>query len=118
MDFVKNLAAGGSTKDGQQPASGTGEGEHSKASSGGFMDKLNSAAGGGAAGEKKEDGLDKGKWTSTTHRDMSLFSCVCVYVYVYTHRQPPQPQPLIWCLADAKFCVFDVKASTGCRRMC
>lgn len=54
MDFVKNLAGG--QKSGEQQTSQTGE----QKSGGGFMDKLNNVAGGGEAGEKKEDGLDKG----------------------------------------------------------
>ncbi|KAJ0104074.1 hypothetical protein J7T55_007000 [Diaporthe amygdali] len=53
MDFVKNLAGG--NKDGQQQ-----EQQGEQKSEGGFMSKLNNMAGGGASGEKKEDGLDKG----------------------------------------------------------
>lgn len=48
------------------------------------MDKLNNAAGGGAAGEKKEDGLDKGMQASfpplccyNCFLEISLFVCVC-----------------------------------------
>jgi hypothetical protein len=66
MDFVKNAMGGGNNNNnnnenaGQnQQASGSGQ-----KSEGGFLggigDKLNSAAGGGEAGEKKEDYLDKG----------------------------------------------------------
>lgn len=52
MDFVKSLAGG---KEGEQQKT---QGEQK--TEGGMMDKLNNMAGGGAAGEKKEDGLDKG----------------------------------------------------------
>lgn len=64
MDFVKNLTGGGNGNNAgenqnQQQASGS-----EQKSEGGFMggigDKLNNAAGGGAQGEKNEDGLDKG----------------------------------------------------------
>jgi hypothetical protein len=63
MDFVKNLTGGGNNNnagEGQQQASGS-----EQKSEGGFLggigDKLNNAAGGGAQGEKNEDGLDKGE---------------------------------------------------------
>ncbi|KAG8168354.1 hypothetical protein KVR01_001103 [Diaporthe batatas] len=55
MDFVKNLAGG--NKEGEQQQ---GQQQGEQKSEGGFMSKLNNMAGGGAAGEKKEDGLDKG----------------------------------------------------------
>lgn len=51
MDFVKNLAGGDEQKKQQ--------GEQT--SGGGFADKLNNMAGGGAQGEKNEDALDKGE---------------------------------------------------------
>ena len=61
MDFVNKLT--GSDKNTQaqnQPqASSTSGG-------GGFMDKLNGMAGGGAQGEKKEDTLDKGNSLPTS----------------------------------------------------
>jgi hypothetical protein len=54
MDFVKNLAGGNNN------ASNT-EGQQAPPEAGGsFMDKVNGMAGGGAQGEKNEDGLDKG----------------------------------------------------------
>jgi len=63
MDFVKNLTGGGNNAnagENQVPATGS-----EQKSEGGFLggigDKLNSAAGGGAQGEKNEDGLDKGE---------------------------------------------------------
>lgn len=63
MDFVKNLTGGGNNNannENQPQATGS-----EQKSEGGFLggigDKLNSAAGGGAEGEKKEDGLDKGE---------------------------------------------------------
>jgi hypothetical protein len=63
MDFVKNAMGGGGNNNNNagenQQASGSGQ-----KSDGGFLggmgDKLNNAAGGGEAGEKKEDYLDKG----------------------------------------------------------
>ncbi|KAM0701194.1 hypothetical protein Q7P35_011555 [Cladosporium inversicolor] len=62
MDFVKNLTGGGNNNannDNQPQATGS-----EQKSEGGFLggigNKLNNAAGGGAEGEKKEDGLDKG----------------------------------------------------------
>lgn len=54
MDFIKDLAGG--NKEGQQAKPQT----EKTSGGGGFMDKLNNVAGGGASGEKKEDGLDKG----------------------------------------------------------
>ncbi|ROW07026.1 hypothetical protein VPNG_06627 [Cytospora leucostoma] len=51
MDFVKNLTGGGNEQQ---------QGQQTQKSGGGFTDKLNSLAGGGAQGEKNEDGLDKG----------------------------------------------------------
>ncbi|KAG8350433.1 hypothetical protein FVEN_g11377 [Fusarium venenatum] len=51
MDFVKNLAGGNKNDNADQTQQQT--------ESGGFMDKVNNMAGGGASGEKKEDGLDK-----------------------------------------------------------
>jgi hypothetical protein len=62
MDFVKNAMGGGNNNNNageNQQQSGSGQ-----KSEGGFLggmgDKLNNAAGGGEAGEKKEDYLDKG----------------------------------------------------------
>ncbi|KAF5537296.1 hypothetical protein FBULB1_9817 [Fusarium bulbicola] len=54
MDFVKNLAGGNNNN-----ANNT-EGQQAPPEAGGsFMDKVNGMAGGGAQGEKNEDGLDK-----------------------------------------------------------
>ncbi|KAL8910684.1 MAG: hypothetical protein Q9171_004060 [Xanthocarpia ochracea] len=54
MDTLKNMMGGGENK----PVEGqTGE---QTSSGGGFMDKVNSMAGGGKESEKKEDYLDKG----------------------------------------------------------
>jgi hypothetical protein len=64
MDFVKNLTGGGNNNanENQQP---TGSEQKSEGGFlGGIGDKLNNAAGGGAEGEKKEDGLDKGEFPS------------------------------------------------------
>lgn len=64
MDFLKNVTGGGQ---GQNTAAGA-EGQQAQGGQGGgggFMDKisggLNNAAGGGQAGEAKEDYLDKGE---------------------------------------------------------
>ncbi|OTA98331.1 hypothetical protein M426DRAFT_326095 [Hypoxylon sp. CI-4A] len=54
MDFVNKITGG--SKDEQDKQQGTGQ----QTSSGGIMDKLNSAAGGGKESEKNEDALDKG----------------------------------------------------------
>lgn len=59
MDFVKSFT-GDNNKVGEQKPN-----EEQKSSGGGFMDKLNGMAGGGQQGEKNEDGLDKGKFTSS-----------------------------------------------------
>merc|ERR1712070_515719 len=53
MDFVKNAIGGGSSEEQKK------EGENNE-SGGGFMDKINTMAGGGKASEKDEDALDKG----------------------------------------------------------
>lgn len=62
MDFVKN-ALGGDGNNSNQNQNQQPSGSEQK-SEGGFLggigDKLNNAAGGGAQGEKNEDGLDKG----------------------------------------------------------
>jgi hypothetical protein len=55
MDFVKNLT-GGNKEGEQKPVENKESG-----SGGGFMDKINSMAGGGKESEKNEDSLDKGK---------------------------------------------------------
>ncbi|KUI61528.1 hypothetical protein VP1G_08708 [Cytospora mali] len=54
MDFVKNLTGG--NKEGEQQGQQT----QQTTSGGGFTDKLNNLAGGGAQGEKNEDAVDKG----------------------------------------------------------
>lgn len=53
MDFVNKFTGGDKKEDTQSENKQEGSG-------GGFMDKMNSYAGGGAQGEKNEDGLDKG----------------------------------------------------------
>lgn len=61
MDFVNKLTGGAQNEGQQQQATGSTE---QKQESGGFLsgigNKVNEAAGGGAAGEKNEDYLDKG----------------------------------------------------------
>ncbi|KAF5021318.1 hypothetical protein F66182_6640 [Fusarium sp. NRRL 66182] len=56
MDFVKNLTGGGNNADQTQNQN---QQQAAPESGGGFMDKINGMAGGGAKGEKNEDGLDK-----------------------------------------------------------
>ncbi|KAL8647645.1 MAG: hypothetical protein Q9210_005429 [Variospora velana] len=56
MDALKNAVGMGGGEN--KPAEGQATGQSS--SGGGFMDKLNSAAGGGKESEAKEDYLDKG----------------------------------------------------------
>lgn len=55
MDFVKKIVGDSKGEDKTSQSQGQQEG-----SSGGFMDKLNSVAGGGKESEKNEDALDKG----------------------------------------------------------
>ncbi|RSL77465.1 hypothetical protein BHE90_012189 [Fusarium euwallaceae] len=52
MDLLNKVTGGGSNNSNQNQNQESGSG-------GGFMDKLNGMAGGGAQGEKNEDGLDK-----------------------------------------------------------
>jgi hypothetical protein len=54
MDFVKNLAGGNKNDNADQTQQ-----QAAPEAGGSFMDKVNNMAGGGASGEKKEDGLDK-----------------------------------------------------------
>ncbi|KAL2757746.1 hypothetical protein ACRALDRAFT_2025469 [Sodiomyces alcalophilus JCM 7366] len=61
MDFLNKMT--GSNSGAQKPQMNTQENTSSAGSGGsgpGFMDKVNSMAGGGAQGEKNEDLLDKG----------------------------------------------------------
>lgn len=58
MDFIKNAMGGGSGNN-AQGAQGA-QGAQKASSGGGFADKLNNMAGGGARGEQNEDALDKG----------------------------------------------------------
>lgn len=59
MDFVKNLA-GGNKEEGSNQHNQQTQNTSEQKSSGGWMDKLNTAAGGGRESEKNEDYLDKG----------------------------------------------------------
>lgn len=54
MDFVNKLTGRDKNAEDTQSA------EQQGSSGGGFMDKVNGMAGGGAQGEKNEDSLDKG----------------------------------------------------------
>jgi hypothetical protein len=55
MDFVNKL-----TGNGQNENNNNEQNKESGSGGGGFMDSINGMAGGGAQGEKNEDGLDKG----------------------------------------------------------
>jgi len=78
MDFVKNLTGNGNnnndSKIGQAPIP---TGDVSRAQSGGFLgglgERFNSAAGGGAEGEKREDLLDKGMFCF-----VGVMCCACI----------------------------------------
>lgn len=59
MDFV-NKFTGGDQKNEQQSTGSSGQKQESGGFLGGIGNKMNEAAGGGAAGEKNEDYLDKG----------------------------------------------------------
>lgn len=56
MDFVNKLTGSGNNNTGDKQVE-----TQQQESSGGFMDKVNHLAGGGAKGEQNEDGLDKGE---------------------------------------------------------
>jgi hypothetical protein len=65
IDILKNITSGNNDK---QPVEGQQQMQEGQSSGGGgFMDKLNGYAGGGAQGEKNEDGLDKGTTYSNSH---------------------------------------------------
>ncbi|KAL1304899.1 hypothetical protein AAFC00_003817 [Neodothiora populina] len=57
MDFVNKFTGGSNKEEGASSAQTSGQ---QSSSGGGFMDKINSAAGGGRESEKNEDYLDKG----------------------------------------------------------
>ena len=79
MDFVKNLTGGGNNNNNENQPQATGSEQKSEGGFlGGIGDKLNNAAGGGAEGEKKEDGLDKGKFTDSEHTQCSLLTFLIV----------------------------------------
>jgi hypothetical protein len=67
MDFLKKAVSDASSNlnqsEGQQPPTGEGQTNQQSGGAGSFLDgikdKVNSAAGGGADGEKNEDMLDK-----------------------------------------------------------
>lgn len=60
MDFVNKVVGGGNSQTGNQQQQQQQQQEGEGQSSGGFMGKLNSMAGGGKDSEKNEDALDKG----------------------------------------------------------
>jgi hypothetical protein len=55
MDYIKNLAGGGSKSDNAPQQT-----QESSSSGGGLMDRVNGALGGGPQSEANEDYLDKG----------------------------------------------------------
>ncbi|KAH9884258.1 hypothetical protein F4778DRAFT_763573 [Xylariomycetidae sp. FL2044] len=57
MDFVNKLTGGSGDK---KPEDQQNQQNQESSSGGGFMDKVNSMAGGGKESEKNEDALDKG----------------------------------------------------------
>ncbi|KAI9750808.1 MAG: hypothetical protein M1815_001562 [Lichina confinis] len=59
MDAIKSALGGGGNKD-ETKAPTTEQSTEQSSGGGGFMDKINSAAGGGRESEKNEDYLDKG----------------------------------------------------------
>lgn len=61
MDFV-NKFTGGEQKNEQQNVGSSEQKQEDGGFLGGIGNKMNEAAGGGAAGEKNEDMLDKGMW--------------------------------------------------------
>lgn len=62
MDLLNKVTGGGSNNADQNQN----QNQESGSGGGGFMDKLNGMAGGGAQGEKNEDGLDKGNYSQNT----------------------------------------------------
>ena len=56
MDFVNKFTGGGGDNHNNN---NNDKSDNQGSSGGGFMDKINGMAGGGAQGEKNEDGLDK-----------------------------------------------------------
>ncbi|CAI4211018.1 unnamed protein product [Parascedosporium putredinis] len=60
MDFIKNAMGGGSGNNNNAQGVQGAQGAQKTSSGGGFTDKLNNMAGGGARGEQNEDALDKG----------------------------------------------------------
>ena len=83
MDFINKVTGGGSDK---QPS------DKKEESSGGFMDKVNNAAGGGKQGEKNEDALDKGKFplpppdTSSRNSHLSLLTKISSAVDMFQEK--------------------------------
>lgn len=59
MDFVNKLVGGESKNEDRTSQTQEQQGQQEE-KSGGFMDKLNSMAGGGQQSEKNEDAIDKG----------------------------------------------------------
>ena len=57
----------GSSNEAGNNTQGNSNSANQEQSGGGFMDKVNNMAGGGAKGEQNEDMLDKGKLSPTDH---------------------------------------------------
>lgn len=69
MDLLNKVTGGGSNNADQNQNQNQ---KQESGSGGGFMDKINGMAGGGAKGEKNEDGLDKG---NSPHKHLMLNQC-------------------------------------------
>jgi hypothetical protein len=66
MDYVNKLTGSGEKKPEGQQATTSGEQKQGGGMFSGIGNKMNNAAGGGAAGEKNEDYLDKGGYCPAT----------------------------------------------------
>jgi len=93
MDFVKNLTGGGNNNNNNenQPQATGSEQKSEGGFLGGIGDKLNNAAGGGAEGEKKEDGLDKGESLPQSPNIRIVMFLTCS-----NHRHRLRPGELPW----------------------
>lgn len=60
MDFINKVVGGESKNENENENRTSQTQEQQEEKSGGFMDKLNSMAGGGQQSEKSEDAIDKG----------------------------------------------------------
>jgi len=81
MDYVNKLTGG--NKEGEQARP-----QEEKKSEGGFMDKLNSFAGGGKESEKNEDAVDKGTWLTPPAPPPIPAHPACVFWLTLLARRP------------------------------